>query len=172
MLRVLGSLMILAGSFGIGLWYRAQFNGRLRAVRTLRAILERLCSEVRYGRSTLPECCSHAAKNFPPPFGGALEKTGQRMRDNTGISFGETFQTEFEEALSELPLHREDRESFLQFTRQACHADGQMQLRMMEESIERLVQTEKALEEENAGKCRMAVGLGAMSGMLLILILW
>lgn len=172
MVRLLGSCMILTGCFGIGLWYRAQFNGRIKAIRILRAILELLCSEVRYGRSTLPECCSHAARNFPPPFGEALEKTGQSMRDNTGVSFGETFQKEFGEALAELPIRCEDREAFLQFTRQTCYADGQMQLRAMEQSMELLGQTEKELEGENAGKCRMAVGLGAMSGMLLILILW
>lgn len=172
MIRLLGSGMILTGCFGIGLWYRAQFNGRIRAIRTLGAILDLLCSEVRYGRSTLPECCSRAAGNFPQPFGGALERTGQSMRDNTGLSFGEIFQREFEEALSELPLRGEDKDAFLQFTRQACHADGQMQLRVMEQSRELLGRKERELEDENAGKCRMAVGLGAMSGMLLILILW
>lgn len=172
MVRLLGSCMILGGCFGIGLWYRAQFNGRIRALRTLETILELLCSEVRYGRSTLPECCSRAARNFPPPFGEALERTGQSMRDNTGLSFGEVFRKEFEKALTELPLRDEDREAFLQFTHQTGYADGQMQLRAMEQSRELLGQTERELEGENAGKCRVAVGLGAMSGMLLILILW
>lgn len=172
MIRLLGSCMILSGCFGIGLWYRGQFNGRIKAIRTLGAILEQLCSEVRYGRSTLPECCSRAAENFPQPLRGALERTGQIMRDNMGLSFGEVFQREFGEALAELPLRSEDREAFLQFARHACYADGQMQLRAMELSRELLGQKERELEGENAGKCRMAVGLGAMSGMLLILILW
>ncbi len=172
MLKVLGSCMILGGCFGIGLWYRAQFNGRIRTIRTLRAILELLSSEVRYGRSTLPECCSRAAASFAPPLGEALERVGQSMRENTGISFGETFQREFGEALAALPLHDEDRDAFLQFTRQTCLADGQMQLRAMEQGMELLCQKEEELEDENAGKCRMAVGLGAMGGMLLILILW
>lgn len=172
MLRFLGSCMILTGCFGIGWWYRAQFNGRLRTIRILREILELLSGEVRYGRSTLPECCSHVAGNFGEPFSDALEKVGQNMRDNIGLSFGETFQKEFEGALEGAYLRDEDREAFLLFTRQACHADGQMQVRAMEQSAELLRKTEEALEKENAEKCRMAVGLGAMSGILLILILW
>ena len=44
--------------------------------------------------------------------------------------------------------------------------------RLNEQSMELLGSTEERLERENAEKCRMAVGLGAMSGMLLILILW
>lgn len=172
MLRFFGSCMILTGCFGIGWWYRMQFNGRLRTVRILREILELLSGEVRYGRSTLPECCSHVAGNFGAPFGDALEKVGQNMRDNIGLSFGETFQKEFEGALERTYLKDEDREAFLQFTRQICHADSQMQLRAMEQSAGFLRKTEETLERENAEKCRMAVGLGAMSGILLILILW
>lgn len=172
MLKVLGSCMILTGCLGIGLWYRVQFNGRIRTIRILRDILELLAGEVRYGRDTLPECCSHVAKNFDSPFGSALKKIGQNMRDNIGLSFGETFQKEFEGALEGMHLKEEDREAFLQFARQTCHADGQMQLRVMEQSAEVLRKTEEALERENTEKCRMAVGLGAMSGILLILILW
>ena len=172
MLRIVGSCMILAGCFGIGWWYRMQFNGRLRTVHILKEILELLSGEVRYGRSTLPECCSHVAGNFGEPFGDALEKVGQNMRDNIGLSFGETFQQEFEMALEGTHLKDEDREAFLQFTKQICYADSQMQLRAMEQSVELLRKTEETLERENAEKCRMAVGLGAMSGILLILILW
>ncbi len=172
MLKVVGSSLILTGCFGIGWWYRVQFNGRLRTLRILREILELLSGEVRYGRSTLPECCCHVAGSFGEPFGSALAKVGQNMRDNTGLSFGETFQKEFEGALEAAPLKEEDREAFLQFTRQTCHADGQMQLRAMEQSSELLRKMEAALERENSEKCRMAVGLGAMSGILLILILW
>lgn len=172
MLKLLGSCMILTGCFGIGWWYRAQFNGRLGTIRTLRGILELLSGEVRYGRSTLPECCSLVAGSFDEPFGSVLERIGQKMRDNIGLPFGEVFQKEFEEALDGTHLKSEDREAFLQFTRQNCHADGQMQLRAMEQSMELLRKTEASLERENAEKCRMAVGLGAMSGILLILILW
>ena len=47
-----------------------------------------------------------------------------------------------------------------------------MQLRVIEQSTELLESTVEKLEKENAEKCRMAVGLGAMGGLLLILVLW
>jgi hypothetical protein len=49
--------------------------------------------------------------------------------------------------------------------------DGRMQLRTIDRSRELLLKTAGGLEKENAEKCRLAVGLGAMSGLLLILIL-
>jgi stalled ribosome rescue protein Dom34 len=36
----------------------------------------------------------------------------------------------------------------------------------------RMIATEEQLVRENEEKCRMAVGLGAMGGLLLILVLW
>lgn len=172
MVKMLGACMIMGGCFGLGMWYRAQFFGRIRSLRVLRNILELLAGEVRYGRATLPECCSHIARYLEPPFREAFCKIGERMEANEGISFGEVFREEAEAGLDTLPIRRDDREEFLRFAMQTGFADGQMQLRTLEQSMERLKIRSEKLEQENAEKCRMAVGLGAMSGLLLLLVLW
>ena len=46
-----------------------------------------------------------------------------------------------------------------------------MQLRVIEQSREQLLKTEAVLEGESADKCRMAIGLGAMSGLMILLVL-
>ena len=149
----------------MGIWYRFQLSGRIRALRALRGILELLAGEVRYGRATLPECCSHIARYLSAPFSEAFTEIGSRMEENTGISFGEAFREGMNGIL-------EDCENFLRFTSQTGFADGKMQLQSIEHSVELLQATEEGLERENAEKCRMAVGLGAMGGLLLILVLW
>lgn len=172
MIKLLGSGMIFAGCFGLGMWYRAQFLGRIKAVRELEHILELLISEVRYGRATLPECCSHIAKYLEEPFGTAFRNVGERMEENAGASFGEVYREEMRPRLKQFPLKSEDEEAFLRFAGQTGYMDGQMQQRALEQSVELLRGTREKLEKENAEKCRMAVGLGAMSGLLLILVLW
>lgn len=172
MIRILGGCMIFAGCLGLGLWYRHQLNGRIKALRCLDHILELLAGEVRYGRATLPECCSRIARGLPEPFQEAFLETGRRMEENTGATFGEVFQEEMGKALDGLPLRDGDREAFLDFARQTGFADAQMQLRTIEHSGELLRGTRERLAQENAEKCRMAVGLGAMGGLLLILVLW
>lgn len=171
MVRMLGGCMIFAGCLGLGLWYRFQMVGRIRAIRSLEHILELLGSEVRYGRATLPECCGHIARGLPAPFGEAFLEIGHRMEENTGLTFGEIFREEMAEALRGLPLRETDREDFLRFAWQTGYADAKMQLRAIEQSAELLKGTRERLEGENAEKCRMAVGLGAMGGLFLILIL-
>ena len=65
MLKAVGAVMILTGCIGTGLWYRSRFLGRIRALRQLAAILELLCSEIRYGRETLWTCGIETAGGVP-----------------------------------------------------------------------------------------------------------
>lgn len=74
--------------------------------------------------------------------------------------------------MRDLPLQKEDREAFLQSMPEDGYADGQMQLLSIQRSRAMLESTIDRLERENGEKCRLALGLGGMSGMLLILILW
>ena len=171
-LKGLGAIIVFTGCLGLGLWYREQFSGRIRALRMLGNILELLASQVRYGRATLPECCRHVAAQLEPPFVQAFRGVAEKMQENTGASFATVFRERMEEPLKGLPLTGEDREIFLQFASETGYLDGQMQLRAMEQSEELLAGTVERLEKENADKCRMAVGLGIMGGLLLILMLW
>ena len=171
MLKALGGFMIFAGSLGMGFWYRGQFTGRIEALRILRTILELLCSEIRYGRGTLPECCGQVASRVPKTCGRALRQVSERMSDNGGENFADVFRSCMEGPLKEMPITREDREEFFRFVSESGFMDGQMQMRMIEASKEQLEEKTKSLERENAEKCRMAVGLGAMGGLLILLIL-
>lgn len=163
--------MILSGCLGLGLCYKRQFTGRIQALRLLQTILELLGSEIRYGRGTLPECCGHVASRLTPPCAAAFRQIADRMRENTGESFEAVFRECVSAPLGEMPLQEEDKEEFLAFVPGNGFTDGQMQLRMIEQSRAQLEAKTEKLERENAEKCRMAVGLGAMGGLLIILVL-
>ena len=172
MLKGIGGAMVFMGCLGLGLWYRGQLTGRVKALRLLKSILELLFSEIRYGRATLPECCRHVASQLPAPFSEALREVDERMRKNEGDTFAAVFCECMRKPLEELPLRRDDRENFLSFASEGGFSDRQMQLRTLERSSELLSDTAERLQKENVEKCRMAVGLGAMGGLLLILVLW
>ena len=172
MLKSVGGIMIFAGCLGLGVWYRVQLTGRVKALRLLRSILELLSGEVRYGRATLPECCRHIAPQLPSSFCRAMQEVDERMRRNDGDTFTSVFCECMRKPLKELPLQEEDREDFLGFVSESGFMDSQMQLRTLERSCKLLTDTTERLQRENVEKCRMAVGLGAMGGLFLILVLW
>lgn len=172
MFKGIGSVMILTGCFGLGLLCRERLRGRIRALQLLMDVLELLESEIRYGRSVLPECCRRVGEQIGGSLGEAFVEVAGQMRENAGESFLEILKKTVGAALEELPLKSEDKELFFQFASPGGFADGKMQQRALEQSRERLGKTKEKLEQENAEKGRIAVGLGAMSGLLLILILW
>ena len=171
MLRILGAVMIISGSLGLGLWYRQQFISRLQTLRELEGILELFMSEIRYGKSTLPECCLHLAARLGEPYAQAFRDVFEEMQENTGAGFSEVFCRHMEECLAALPVKKEDGENFLRFISKSSYADESMQLRTMEMSRELLAGAIERVERENEEKCRLAVGLGAMSGLLLVIVL-
>lgn len=128
-------------------------------------------SEIRYGKTTLPECCKSVGERQKEPFRSTLFQIYRIMRENTGECFPEVFCHNMEICMKELPLTGADKDAFLAFVKGDSFGDGRMQLRMIERSREMLVVTADKLEKENAEKCRLAVGLGAMSGLLLVIIL-
>ena len=164
--------MILIGCLGLGIWYRTQLTGRVSALRMLGHSLELLASEVRFGRATLPECCRHVSAQVQGTFSQALSQVAERMQENEGVSFAAVFRECMEEPLRALPLKKEDWENFFRFLSTVGYVDRQMQLTAMEHGCELIAGTIEKLERDNAEKCRLAVGLGAMGGLLLILVLW
>lgn len=145
--------------------------GRLNALRELDNIQEMLIGEIRYGKATLPECCIHISGRLPEPYRGSMVRIHNRMLENTGICFGQVFVEEMMECLALLPVTEEDRQHFLSPFPANGFEDERMQIRIIEQSRELLGHTISVLEKENREKCRMAVGLGAMGGLLLLIVL-
>lgn len=145
----------------------------MEALRDLQRMQELLISEIRFGRATLPECCNHIAGHMPEPYRSCLIRIYERMREMSGIVFGQVFREEMKVCLETLPVTEGDRNCFLELFSDGDggYEDGSMQIRTIEQSRELLQHTINGLERENAEKCRMAVGLGAMSGLLLLVIL-
>lgn len=170
-MRFLGGIMIVGGCLGLGLWYREQFIGRINALRTLALILEMLMSEIRYGKASLPECCRNLASRLDEPYSSCLDDVGGETGGENGASFSGVFCDSMENCLKTQPLKKEDREIFLQPFHGQGFQDGAMQLRNMEQALVRISDGITLLEKERREKCNMAVGLGAMSGLLLVIIL-
>lgn len=155
----------------MGVWYREQFRGRLKTLRELKKVLELFGGEIRYGCSTLPECCLVLAKQTQEPYSECFGRIYSRMEDNEGEAFEKVYREEMKSCLDRLPVVREDKNLMLTVFTGENFADPEMQIRALERRLEELEVTIRSLETELNGKCRMAVGLGVMSGLLLVVVL-
>jgi len=171
MTQLLGCILIACGCTGLGVWYRQQFELRLKHLRILNQILEMLMSEIRYSKATLPECCKRLAPRLEEPYKQSFLNIFETMKENTGEGFGQVFKKDMELCLGGIPLQKEEKELFLNAVSESGFEDGKMQLRNIEQHNELLKNIIEKQDKETAEKSRMAMCLGAMSGLLLIIIL-
>lgn len=111
------------------------------------------------------------AERLDEPYGGYMDQICEELGKEGAVSFQETFCRKMEECLRGLPLKKDEREVFLHPFRIRGFQDGEMQLKNLEQGARRLSDVIRLQEKERREKCRMAVGLGAMSGLLLLIIL-
>ena len=171
MFKLLGAVLIGAGCLGLGLWKKEQLCARVRVLKELHRILALLRSEIRYGKATLPECCRQIGVHMVEPYRSCLADIFTEMQENTGERFEPVFVKHFESCLKEEALTKEDKELFFGFLTIGSYTDGKMQQGTMEQVEEKLRDRIKDLETENVEKSRMAVALGAMSGLFLVIVL-
>ena len=171
MLRLSGSILILSGCVGLGIWYREQFGMRLKNLHTLSDILEMMMSEVRYSKATLPECCLKLSMRMTEPYASVFSGVHGEMMENNGENFGQIFSRRFDKCLKEISLGAEEKTLFLQFAAECGYEDAKMQIASMEQYQERLDALAGRLESELAEKSRMAIGLGILGGLLLVILL-
>lgn len=105
------------------------------------------------------------------PFRSCLGEIYEEMRCNRGLHFGEVFAGKMGRCLEGLPLTPQDRDIFLRFAAQSGFAEGDMQIKWMEQSREQLTRRVELLESELAGRSRVALSIGVMSGLLLVILL-
>lgn len=163
--------MIVCGCLGLGIWYRQQFLGRLHRIRELIAILEQWSSEVRYNRSTLPECCLRIGNCREDRLGRICKEVYEEYITSEGSGFLEMAEESFRKKLNTLPLKKEDIDRFLLFTGREGYAEEAMQIRAIELAKQELERTAEMQQREISQKCRLSVGLGAMSGLLIVILL-
>lgn len=128
-------------------------------------------SEIRFSKATLPECCRRLSERVEEPYKQAFLDIHQSMKENTGEGFGSVFSRRMESCLESVPVMKQEKELFLKFAAESGFEDGEMQIRSIERYNDMLKDIITRLEQEIAEKSRMALGLGAMSGLLLVIIL-
>lgn len=171
MQKTIGFLMIFAGCAGIGIWYGNRYREQVHILREFCYILEILEGEIRYGRCVLAQCCLQVANRTEGLFQQSFMKVYERMLQNEGESFEEICESSLGEGLKDVVAKAEDKEIFIQCFSKAGFQENVLQLRMIEQGKRQLEDRLRTIEGEVASKYRLALGMGVMSGLLLIILL-
>ena len=125
---------------------------------------------IRYGRSTLPECCLQLSQRVEEPYKSCLYKIYRENLKYDGTGFGYLCERTFAEGLKKLIVSKEHKELFILGFSKVGFEEDRMQIRNIEQIKEELEEGLVSLSKENASKCKIAISLGAMSGLLLVIL--
>ncbi len=171
MLRLLGVLLVLAGSTGYGVNLCIELNEGLTNVRYVIHILDAFLSEVGFRRLSLPECCRVIAKESTEPYKSMLSNVYQAYEMEGKGEFTTCWKLEMEKGLKKLPLSAEEKTVILQLFDGAAIYDLDRQKSILESRKVLLSKYQKKREQEIAEKKKVYTSLGFMAGLLLVLIL-
>ncbi len=170
MQRAIGFVLILAGCSGLGMWYSMQFRLRIQNLKQMCQILRMLESQVRFGRNTMGECCEQIAKRVDNPFHRAFQEIGIEMKQNKGSSLGQISRASFNRHLKRLVASEKEKDEFIAcFVHEGFEEEG-MQIQNIIQGRQELETIIGELSENLTSRCRLAISLGTMSGLLLVVL--
>lgn len=172
MLRIIGSILVIGGCSGLGMWYRMELVKGIEHLRKLRELLEMLMSEISYHKSTLPEACRQVGIRLGEPYRSRMIKIHGLLNGQSDMDFKTAWRQEMGACLSQMPISVKEKEMVLGFAENGSLSDYQMQIRTIEQYRDMIDNSVKKRETEIQKQGKMATGLGVMGGLLLVVILF
>ncbi len=162
--------MILAGCSGLGFWYSTQFQKQFITLQAFCSMLELYLGQIRFTRCSLPECCLQLAERAQEPYGQIFRNIYEEACANSGESFGNICERYLTEGLKTAVCQKKDKEIFISCFSKGGFEEDVLQLRHIEQARAELEDRMVRTAGENASKCRLALSLGTMGGLLLVLL--
>ena len=172
-LRLAGSLTVLAAAAGLGTAVSLDYGKRIRLLTQLRRMFLLLAGEIRSSRMPAAEAFGRMAGRMEPPFGKWLGMLAERLEAGAGESFSSIWKQWVEQWVQEdaQALKKQDVELLLSFGESFGYLDQQMQLSSIAFVQEQLLDRVGELKGGCAARMRMARLLGVSAGIFLVILL-
>ncbi len=171
MLRVIGVLLLMAGSVGTGWSIKEKWKASLEVLYQMRQILEMFQNEIAYSRASLPEACSRIGARVEEPYRGAFISIREEMLANRGLPFDTIWKEEMKKCLEKLPAAGGDKRVFLDFGSCIGYMDGEMQAEAVEQYVHKLNISIERMEKDMWNKYKVIMSLSIMGGLMLAIML-
>lgn len=171
MLKVLGCIMILGASSGIGFNYGEKFKKRTKQLNELQRCIHQLQNEIVYTHSPLPEAILDISQKSISPIKNIFEQVSSLLFLNEVDTVYEAFKNVIEKQKDNLSLKKEDTTVILDLAKTLGESDIGGQQRMFSLTLENLKKQIKSSESLMNKNVKMYRYLGFSLGAMLVIIL-
>lgn len=171
MLKLIGSILILASGTMMGLKMGYNLKLRLKNLKIFEKIISMVRGEIRYNNSTISEAMRHVSRHTQAPFNEMLLKISEQLDAFEGKTFKEIWEKTFEEYSQTSCFTKEQSGNIKQLGENLGYLDKDMQLNTLDLLTEQIRKDISDLEQSMAGNIRLYNCLGVMGGIIVILII-
>lgn len=170
-IKIIGVILILASSAGIGFHLSDDFVKRVEECKTLKKIILMLRGEIKYNNATMAEAFETIGSRVDNPYHDFFMEAAIELNNLSGQTFLEIWKQTIDKKLKETKLNKKDMERFRNLGENLGYLDKEMQLSTIDLYLEHL---ELEIEEGNRSmnsNSRLYKCLGIMGGVLVTLII-
>lgn len=170
MQKIVGSVLIIVASTGIGLLRGLDLQAHLRELQCLKQLLLMLCSEIKYTKAPLGEAFFNIGRRIKGKYGAWLISLARQLEEKSGRTFLELWKRSVDESLVGTKLRETDLNRLKEFGMNMGYLDEEMQLATIHFYLEQLELEIQRAREELGVKRRLCNCLGVMGGIFLVVV--
>ena len=171
MLKLLGAIIIVMGSSGLGFSLSQELIYRHRELKRLKRWMLYLHSQIRYQNTNLAVAFHDVAGKAEGLFGEFFEEVSKQMQRFEGDEFTVIWKKQVEERFAKSHMNKEDKEKLCSLGDTLGCLDKQMQLDTLDYYIEQLDLDIVQASENIKNNTKLYRSLGVMGGILITLII-
>lgn len=171
-LRIFGTLLVMAGSVGLGLYFSAKEGFRVQDLLEFKKALLILSSEIEYMRATLSEACANIAKRTGLGISPIFARFSQLLSENEGETAYQLWLAALAENKERVFLAAEDFAVIEDFGKTLGYLDKQMQKNAIDYAVAYIDEKAAALSAQSDKNKRMYRSLGVIGGLMVTVVLW
>lgn len=171
MLKLTGSLLLMAGCTGLGVNKVMEEKCRIKELREMRRMIIRIQNEMIYGKRTLPEICLLFGQCMEEPYRSAYTAIFMELEENHGAAFPSIWKEQMEKNMKDLPLKEEEKDILRRLPEHMGLLDETMQAADIGQSLDMISGHITQAEAEYENKTRVIMSLSVMAGLFLVILL-
>ncbi|MCI8418660.1 MAG: hypothetical protein HFI33_14395 [Lachnospiraceae bacterium] len=171
MLKIVGSILILCCSAGLGMAGSQDLKKHCMELRILKQAVYMLRGEIKYSKAPLPEAFGALAARVASPFGEFFLNLERELGLQDGRSLSQLWREGVKQELRTTCLSREEKERLQQLGEGLGYLDLEMQLSTIQLYLEQLDGDIARAQEEIRTKQKLYRSLGVAGGIFLVILL-
>lgn len=170
-MKIIGCILIITSSAGMGWYFSGELKNRVDDLRELRKLIFLLRGDIRYANTPLPEAVQALSVRHGGKYKHFLTVIAERLNELGGISFCNIWKSAVTKELENTSLSKSDLASLGQLGETLGYLDKDMQINTLDLYISQIEEEIEYLSRSVKEKTYLYNSLGIMGGIFITLIM-